>query len=429
MQELRISLETGNYEEAYAELKKNAQKKAELPLLFELGMVAHYANHFMDSNETLGQAEEIADELYTKSLSKEALSLVTSDLAKPYAVKKYERLLSYYYQILNYYYLNQLSGALVECRQATNLIEYYKGEGDDYDFFGSGFVAYLCGMIFEAAGEWNDAFISYRQAEVNYRNSLEKAGVPIPEYLGDSLVRVARKLGFTEEAADYQALYGALPEYPENYGELILFYESGYVPQKDKVTLTFPILKTDEFGEEHEAEAKKFVPTLLEREGRTYPDVELEYLLHIEMPTYHSNRPQLTGIKVQVGEMIEQGHLVEDVEQIAIETLNTEYTVVLFRTLVRALLKYLVTREVDKKSEVLGLLANLVNIITEKADTRSWVTLPNQIFMVRMSLPEGTHTVGLSFLNGNGGIGLRERLGDVEISSNRITLLNYRTYK
>ena len=36
----------------------------------------------------------------------------------------------------------------------------------------------------------------------------------------------------------------------KGYGELILFYESGYVPAKYEETLTFPILKTDSFEDE-----------------------------------------------------------------------------------------------------------------------------------------------------------------------------------
>ncbi len=429
MKELRISLETGDYEKTYTNLKKKAEKKPELPLLFEFGMVAHYANHFNDSNKAFAQAEEIAEDLYTKSVSKEALSLLTSDLAKPYPGKRYERLLAYYYQILNYVSLNQLSEALVECRQATSLIESYKDENEDYDFFASGFLAYLSAMLFEASGDWNDAFISYRQAEVNYRSAAEKTGVPLPVDIGHSLVRLARKLGFPQEATYYQKQYGEPPARPENYGELILFYETGYVPQKGKTTLTFPILKTDKFGKNNETEATEFVPTLRKRQGKTYSDVELEYLLHIEMPTYHSQRPQLSGIEVKVGQAQAKGILVEDVEKIAIETLNAEHTVILFRTLGRALLKYLAYRKAKNENKALGLLTNLVNIITEKADTRSWGTLPNRMFTVRIPLPEGTHPVNLSFLNRNGSVVRRERLDNVDISSNRITFRNHRTYK
>lgn len=428
MQELRVSMEMGDYDEAYTNIKEQAEKKSDIPLLFEFGLVAHYANQFADSNNALEQAEVIADDRWTKSLSKEALSLVTSDKVRPYSGKRYERLLGYYYQILNYVYLNQLDGALVECRQAASIINAFKSDVKNYDFFGSAFSAHLSAMVFEAAGEWNDAFISYRQAEEYYQNAAEKTNVPMPEDVGNALVRLSRQLGFTDFAERYEKQYGEPPMLPEGHGELILFYETGYVPPKKEANLIFPILKTDKIDEDDD-ELEKFIPTLLGREGKKYPDVELEYLLRVAVPTIDSKRPQFAEIQVQVGQTEKKGVLVEDVEKIALETFKAEYPIILFRTLLRALGKYLLYREANKKDDILGTLVNLAGVFTEGADTRSWQTLPNQIFMVRMPLPAGTHTVNLSFLNRRGGVASRHLLRDVAISANRITFLNFRTYE
>ena len=428
MQELRVSMEMGDYDEAYTNIKEQAEKKSDIPLLFEFGLVAHYANQFADSNKALEQAEVIADDRWTKSLSKEALSLVTSDKVRPYSGKRYERLLGYYYQILNYVYLNQLDGALVECRQAASIINSFKSDVKNYDFFGSAFSAHLSAMVFEAAGEWNDAFISYRQAEEYYQNAAEKTDVPMPEDVGNALVRLSRQLGFTDFAERYEKQYGEPPMLPDGHGELILFYETGYVPPKKEANLIFPILKTDKIDEDDD-ELEKFIPTLLGREGKKYPDVELEYLLRVAVPTIDSKRPQFAELQVQVGQTEKKGVLVEDVEKIAVETFKAEYPIILFRTLLRALGKYLLYREANKKDDILGTLVNLAGVFTEGADTRSWQTLPNQIFMVRMPLPAGTHTVNLSFLNRRGGVASRHLLRDVAISANRITFLNFRTYE
>jgi hypothetical protein len=167
-------LEKGQPDHAYTYLQKHAPKNPDIPYQFELGLVAHYANHFAESNAALDLAGEIAEDRYTKSVSKEAVSLVTSDQMRPYPGSRYERLLSHYYRALNYVYLNQLDGALVECRRATALINYFKGENEDYDFFGAGLLAHLSGVLFEATGEWNDAYISYKQAAEYYRNAAEK---------------------------------------------------------------------------------------------------------------------------------------------------------------------------------------------------------------------------------------------------------------
>ena len=422
-QEVVEPLETGKPESAYTYLQKHAPKTPDIPYQFEFGLVAHYANLFAESNAALDIAGDIAEDRYTKSVSKELGSLVTSDKLRPYSGTQYERLLSHYYRALNYAYLKQLDGALVECRRATNLINYFKGEDEKYDFFGTGFLAHLSGILFEAAGEWNDALISYKQAAEYYKNASEKTGVKMPPDIGNSLVRLTRRLGFTDEFERYQQQYGESPPRPENTGELVLFYESGYVPAKSEAALMFPILKKDDVEDE------EFVSTLIGREGMVFEDVELEYLLRVVIPTISSHRPHLAGIKVTIGrEHQKSGVLVEDVENIAIETFKAERPIILLRTLVRAVGKYLLFRQADKKNEALGLLTNLAGVLTEQADTRSWQTLPNQIFMVRMPLPAGTHTINLSFLDANGQVRGSQSVPDIKINPNQITFWNHRTY-
>ncbi len=416
-------LETGQPENAYTYLQEHTPEKPDIPFLFELGLVAHYANHYSESSGALDQAGDIAEDRYTKSVSKEVSSLVTSDKLRPYAGTRYERLLSHYYRALNYVYQGQLDGALVECRRATGLINYFKGEDEDYDFLGTGFLAYFSGMLFEASGEWNDAYISYKQAAEYYQNAAEKTGVEMPDDIGNSLIRLARKLGFTDDLERYRRQYGESPNLSKDYGELILFYETGYVPPKREESLTFPILKTDD------VEDDKFVPTLMGRQGRTYKDVELEYLLRVAIPTIGSHRPRLAGVEVAAGAVKGSGMLVADVEKIAIETFNAQRPMILLRTLLRAVGKYLIYRKANNENEALGLLVNLAGVVTEQADTRSWKTLPNQIFVVRMSLPAGTHTLNLSFLSANGRGSRRESVPDIKINPNRITFLNYRTYE
>ena len=422
-QEVGMALETGKPEEAYTYLQKHAPKKPDIPYQFELGLTAHYANRFPESSKAFGLARDIAEDRYTKSISKELGSLVTSDKLRPYAATRYERLLIHYYSALNYVYLNQLDGALVECRRATNLINYFKGEDEKYDFFGTGFLAYLSGMLFEATGEWNDALISYKQAAEYYQNAAEKTGVEMPPDIGNALVRLTRKLGFTDQFERYREQYGEPPSPPEKTGELILFYESGYVPPKQEENLVFPILKTDDVKDE------KFGRTLMGREGKVFDEVKLAYLLRVAIPTIGTQRPDFRGVAVTVGDAQKTGTLVEDVENIAIETFNAERPIILLRTLVRAIGKYLVTRQATKKNEALGLLTNLAGVLTEQADTRSWQTLPNQIFMVRMPLPAGTHTLNLSFLDANGRVLQSVNGPEIEIHPNQITFWNHRTYQ
>ena len=75
---------------------------------------------------------------------------------------------------------------------------------------------------------------------------------------------------FADDYERYRKQFGEPPRLPENYGELILFYESGYVPRKTEQSLTFPILKTDKFGEDDDKNTIAFARTIRTREGLGY---------------------------------------------------------------------------------------------------------------------------------------------------------------
>ena len=117
MEEVRIAFEEGDFDAALIELDAGGKGEAKLPYLFERGLVAHYGDRFDESNRTFELAEITSDDLYTKSVSREALSLLTSDNLRSYAGSQYERLLIHYYRAFNYVYLNMPDDALVECRK------------------------------------------------------------------------------------------------------------------------------------------------------------------------------------------------------------------------------------------------------------------------------------------------------------------------
>lgn len=463
MHEVRLAIERGEFDAALTHLDKEDTKKRNLPYLFERGLIAHYANRFEESNQEFERAEIIAEDLYTKSISKEIASLLTSDAIRPYPGTRYERMLIHYYRALNYVYLNLPDDALVECRRAGQLLQYYSDEDETYNFAGAAFVAYLSGIFYEWVEDWNNAYIAYQWAEAGYQRYAEQLGVSPPDDIGNALVRLARLLGFNEDVNRYTELYGEPHPSPDGFGELIFIYESGFVPPKTKENLVFPIFKTDPIVSgkkkrgENEDEIWEFADTLSRRRNLRYEKVELEYLLRVEIPVYTSNRPRLVQVNLEVepfsngaypdrfeadtqlpeslniksGKLNIQanGVLVEDVEGAALATFASEQKTILIRTIARAILKYLAFRRAEKKAELLGGLVNLFNVATERADTRSWETLPNQISLVRISLPAGTHNVALSFLDENGIHLRKETLSSVQIEANGKTFLNYRTFE
>ena len=433
MEKVQIAFEQGDFDGALIQLDADGKKQAKLPYLFERGLVAHYGDRFHESNRTFELAEITSDDLYTKSISREAVSLVTSDNLRAYAGSQYERLLIHYYRAFNYVYLNTPDDALVECRRASRLLQFYADADENYEFVGAAFIAYLSGILYEWAGDWNDAFIAYRWAERAYKQYGGDLGVPFPQDVGTSLVRLARKLGFREEFEKYAATYGEPPEREPDSGELILLYETGFVPPKIEQNIVLPILKSDPIVQDSEDQDDQkiwdYAGRLAGRRNQRYKEIEIEYLLRVAIPAYRSNRPMLVGIDANTAYGGASGVLVEDIEAVAMKTFESELPTIMLRTIVRGVLKYLGFRRANKEGEVVGGLINLLNVVTESADTRSWQTLPNQIFLVRTRLPAGTHNITLSFSDRANRRVKTDILKDVVIRKNDTTFLNYRTFE
>ena len=508
MQEVYTMLEAGDPEAAYVYMAEKGPREdsmwadtrnftKESGFLFERGLVAHYAKRFSASNYAFSQTE---------------------NTSKGYSGTQFEKLLRHYYQILNFVYQNQWDQALVECRRAMAYTNNATEESGDYMFIGAALLAHLSGMCFEASGEWNEAFYSYQYAEIYYQKAALNTEIRMPVDVGKSLVRLARQLNFANEASHYQRKYGE-PDLPTDaMGELILFYESGYVPTTSNQELTFPILKIDiendtfrENNQKEKAIAQNFVVnSLLPRKGQSYSYKDLEYVLNIDLPERSSNRPQITGVLAQADNRQQTGVLISDIQAMALETYHASSQAVLIQTVTDVFMEYLTYRvdkskddqrkqrerarerarakerekekkeEEEREKEIERLRAQLLRadtleeknalineireiretqVINEQldkstanledsldtfqygvaktpkrpstgdADKRSWKTLPNQIFLVRMPLPEGIHNVTLFFLDNNGQYSKSTILSNVEVSPNRMTFINYRTYK
>ena len=162
---VKESLEQQDLETALAGAEKIDQKFSKLLYLYEKGLLLHYANRYEESNAALEMSEGIYDGLYTKSLSRVVGSLFTSDNVNDYRGEQFEAALIHYYKILNYLYLSQPEGALVECRKLNHQLETFSASGDSV-FVNDPFLQYLTGMVFFDQGELNDADVSFRAARI-----------------------------------------------------------------------------------------------------------------------------------------------------------------------------------------------------------------------------------------------------------------------
>jgi hypothetical protein len=108
---------------------------------------------------------------------------------------------------------------------------------------------------------------------------------------------------------------------------------------------------------------------------------------------------------------------------------------ILIKMVARTALKYELARgiekELDKKNELLGeiafLTANAAAALFERADTRSWHLLPDEVSVVRLRLPAGVHPLTLHVETEGDGTHVID-LGEVDVRDRSVHVLSARVW-
>jgi hypothetical protein len=106
------------------------------------------------------------------------------------------------------------------------------------------------------------------------------------------------------------------------------------------------------------------------------------------------------------------------------------------KTIARGAVKYTLTHAIAAKvaennGDTAGLFVKKLLTAaasgTELADKRSWQTLPDQILMARLTVPEGMHDLTVTFTDANGNSVATRTLTDVVVKKGHKTFVSLRT--
>ncbi|CAN5742326.1 hypothetical protein BH23GEM8_BH23GEM8_17400 [soil metagenome] len=418
-------------------------------------LVLHHAGDFRASNEAFHWAETEADLRYTRSAGRAAGSMVVNDNLLAYMPSASEMGMIPYYRMLNYLALDDLESAAVEARKANALIARQEGRGDS-GCREDAMIRYLAGLVLSSAGDVNDALVALRHAELGFRGCAGDAGLGAPSAIGVDLVRVARTLGISE-VADSAAERYAVTSLPSAGGELLLLVEHGFVAYRVEEALHVPIYPTDinGLGEDDEdgimAAAARIMARLAgsgverARWGSTLDDHPISQLAHalegahVLRLAWPASRRSVHGpeVRVWVNDSLVTVTRVGDLSYLSESELDAQRLTMATRMVARGMARYLVSREAEKATEkkhgevagfVIGRLTNLMANELERADTRSWSLLPDQVSMVRAHLPVGNHRVRLEVF-GEGGELLEARdLGTLTVAAGDLVLRSERVW-
>ncbi len=429
---IKQAFEDSNYDHALANIDEIDLGSSELLFLYEKGLVLHYQNQWQASNELFQRAELLLEELYTKSVSRELAALAISDNITKFRGDSFEAIAINYYKILNYLYLGDIDGAMVECRRVNIKLQMLIDAGETH-FVDDPFVQYLTGMVYAVGGEINDAEVSFRAALSAYRDLGPELGLMEPPVLQCDVAEAGRLLGDFKPETNPGP--GVCPEVaPEGYGTLNLFLESGFVAHKIETKIVLPIFTND-----NTEDIDEFAAELAARDGMVYTgDVKVDYILKVAMPALIPTPvpwdhavvfPTPLADSLAIPEIPSStAMVVENFDAYSVAGFETKYGRILFRTVVRGLTKYAAKKGADKKDEALGWAVNWLGAATETADTRCWSTLPQKIMMTRLVLPAGEYNLVVD-LRDPAGLKIDTLIiPGVRIDAGRHSFLNHRFF-
>jgi len=229
-EEVRTLLSTGQYESAFERIGPEgdaAPTDVALWLLYQ-GTVARHAGRYEESAEALDLAHYVSEARYTRRIGTGLFSLITNDRVLPYVPDRTERLLIHYYAALDYLMMDQPLEAAVEARRLSFMLERYADEPPLRDH--ADLVVHMrlvAGLIFQSAGETNDAAVAFRLAYAAAEGSgrglipavaaANPSATAVPADMELNALLTARSPAGLEE----------MP--PDSMGEVIVLIERGFI--------------------------------------------------------------------------------------------------------------------------------------------------------------------------------------------------------
>ncbi|MGE6124242.1 COG3014 family protein [Aeromonas rivipollensis] len=320
----------------------------------------------------------------------QAGSLLTNDQTMVYRTPDYERTMLHHYLALNYLQRGDAEGALVEVRRANQVQERAlkaradevrkakeKSEESEADGemlqlmsrgapeldrligqvkngFQNAYTFYFSGVLYEAAGDLNDAWVDYQRG---YQIA------PDNQSLQDALLRLARLRGSSDELKETEKKVGRkAPPPAKDQGQLVVLFEDGLIPARREIFLPLPISTSS-------------------GDFRTFT---------VAVP-YYDNRASDTGpLTVSVGRQAGRTSSLVRLESLAAKDLQERLPGMLTRQALRLVAKEQLRRSAAKEGGDVGnILVGIFNTLSERADTRSWLTLPAEASSWQGMVPAG----------------------------------------
>ncbi len=385
---------------ALLELEKQGYASGDqLLYLFNKAMLQRMQADFAGSNQTLEKAKRIIQRYAATSITEESAAFMVNDATRTYIGTPLEQVMLHVYAALNYLELGDHDAARVEILQVDVRLRQLMSDAPNSALSVDPFARYLAGMIFEDLGEYSDAMIAYRKAYQAYQLHNSKLyALAIPPALKRDLLRMARRVGLWDEYRKLRQRFAIAEEEitaaPAGEGEIVLILHNGLAPLK----------------REHD------VAVVDPGSGR---------LIRVSLPYYQDRSNRVRGARLIAGKASQTTETVEHIDAIDHKTLEAYMPAITARAIARAVVKYNMAREAGKQDQLAGVLVNIAGFVVERADTRSWLTLPAKIQMARLRLKAGRYNLSLELLDASGRPVRSVKLGEIDLPKGKRRYISY----
>jgi hypothetical protein len=390
------------------------------------GMTLHLAGDYVQSNSHLENAALEVERLYTRTVRTEAAGFLTNDNLLPYEGDPYEHVMVNVIKALNYAAMGQLMEAVVEARQIDHRLNVLSDKVRDTNGYREdAFARYLTGVLYEATGDINNAFIAYRKAYEIYDATRPWARTPMPSMLHADLLRTTEALHMTTEFEHYRRQFPethwvSTLEHPQ-LAQVVAISYNGRAPHKEDHYLDLPVslsalqlvlLNRGVIHASNRQERRAADSLLYGLNGR---------VVRVALPRLIPQKTQVLyeGVTLipRSGEAISgKSELMYNGTALAEKSLSDRMPGITTKALARAAIKFAAAEGATRGAQhavnkgdaqwvglIVGLLAHGLTIASEEADKRSWRTLPDEIQIARLWVPAGEYVSRIEPVTRTGG--------------------------
>jgi hypothetical protein len=443
------------YLSAIADIQKNAKKlygkTNQLLYYMDIGMLYHYAARYDSSNVYLLKAVDIQNDLFTRSMTNEAASIMVNDNVRPYRGRPYEIVLLHQILALNFLAQGNTDDALVETRQTQLLLnELERKDKKGAKYSTDGMFHYVSSISYDAAGQSDDAMISLFHAVKAF-----KAGpVPLPGPVNDYAYYMLSKNDRAEDIKLLDITAGEpeekIPGLRNGETEVIIIGYAGRGPAlvennwwgtyikdgllvmnyrgangaTETMQMAAPMLPAKEY--EKAAKGQKTASGTTFHVSFSLPTVK-------RLPSVTDH---FTVNGAGLGSPITTVSI-NDYDLQAQKNLDDTRAVTLARTVVRVVLRTIAAQNAKDKMQTKSPVANLlINLGTdvladqlEHADTRSCFLIPKTVQIARIPVAPGTYAFDVSACGNTGAVIGTKRFENVSVRQGEKKFLFYCSFK